>query len=918
MTTHQDDAVLALGRAIEQAPDPTAVVDRIVAAAARTIGSGLAAVTLSTGDDATRTAAAVGDLARRAEDLQHALAAGPCLMAVDADDVVRSDDLSVDTRWPRWGRAAAELGVRSLLCTPLVVGGRTLGTLTVYATEVGAFARTDESLVHLFAHPVALGLLATTRQLDFTRALATRTAIGQAQGILMERFTLDADQSFDVLRRYSQSLNLRLADVADDLTRTRLLPSAAADVDADLAARVRRTDPFPQRPGLVGQVSKLLELTTEDLPADVLLRRLCEAAGAVVPSDGVGVMVTDDGRNRFVHATTEPAAELDRLQEELRTGPCREAAETSNRVVVDDPAGLHRWPRFGDAADRLGIATLAAVPLVSRGRCWGVLDLYRQDTAAWTEDDLAVATLLADVATAHLVTVADREESRLARIQLGYHSTHDALTGLPNRVLLFDRLERSLAASARSGSGVVVLFVDLVEFTLVNDVHGHRAGDQVLREVARRLGTLVTDGGTLARLGGDQLVLVHDELDGAGAEAAGRTLAAAVHEALTPPVELEAGQVQVAAKVGVAVGAPGMSAEELVDEADNAMFESDALMQGEVGVRDFSAHRRPSRRPEMVRDLPLALEREQLAVHYQPVVTATSPYPVVAVEALLRWRDADGHVVPARSFIDLAVRRGLMPAFGTWAVEEVCTRLASWRDELGYLAPATAYVNLSARELNDPSLPATLAAATERHGLDPSQLGLEVVEESFVHAGLVHRLAELRGRGHPLAIDDFGTGYSSLSRLLDVPADVVKIDRAFIDGLPRDKRRSRFVESIVQMATSLEVRVVAEGVETTEQRDFLADAGFDRLQGFLFGRPMPASELVPQLAAREEVVLVHHLLSGESVVVGRGSALSALMRWFRHGPVDVLDAVEDLQEALLEHRSTRSLENYLGVEVTSA
>lgn len=598
-------------------------------------------------------------------------------------------------------------------------------------------------------------------------------------------------------------------------------------------------------------IARMSLVATEDVPARVTLRELCDVAAETLDVDGVGVMISDDERNRFVHATSEAARDLEVLQESLRSGPCRDAAETGDVQLAADLAAFATWPRFAALAAHLGIVAVAAVPLMSRGRCWGVLDVYRREEGPWDEEVLEIAALLADVATTHLVMAADRDSARLAQVQLSHQSSHDHLTGLANRLLLFDRLDHAMTLAPRRGCAVGVLFIDLDGFKQINDTYGHRSGDHVLREVAHRLTAVLRDGDTLARLAGDEFIVLCDDLPLAEDDEPARAIAqiaARVHAALGPAIELETGEVSVTASVGAAVANDGISAEDLVNEADAAMYRAKQPPPTDVEIRDYTGQQTLRDARAFEHDLAHALERDQMVVHYQPIVRATSPNRVCAVEALLRWYDADGHVIPARAFIDIAVERGLIPAFGSWVVDQVCRQMRQWHDELGTDAPAVAYVNLSARELSDPALPGLLAGAMRRHGVEAHQIGLEIVEDSFGQPGLVARLGTLRDRGHPLSIDDFGTGYSSLSRLFDLQVDVAKIDQAFVAGSPDDHRRLGFVAAVLSIAQSLDIEVVAEGVETVEQQEMLTAAGCDLLQGYLFGRPERASVVGERLA----------------------------------------------------------------------
>ncbi len=616
---------------------------------------------------------------------------------------------------------------------------------------------------------------------------------------------------------------------------------------------------------LVQALADLARAATGEFAPETVLRELCTVAGAAMAVDGVGVMITEDGVNRFVHATTDAVAPLERIQQLLRTGPCGDAATSRRLVTVPDLTAVTQWPEFTSLAAELGIGSVAALPMVSRDRTWGVLDLYRFSPGPWSETERQAATMLADVAVSLLVMASDRDTARATQLQLAHRLLHDDLTGLPNRTLLFDRLDLALAAARRRNSAVAVLFIDLNGFKQINDTFGHAAGDAVLQTVSSNMHATLRGGDTLARLSGDEFVVLCQDLHDDPAGAAGRQLEAVtgrLKSALARPIDLGSVDVTVSASIGAAVAAvDGSSAQELLSEADAAMYRAKQEGHGTVVVRDHTLPGALTYSRQLERELSTALDHDQFAVHYQPIVTSTSPHRVAAVEALLRWHHPSGAVLPAAVFIDLAVSSGLMTALGRWVITQVCTQMRAWTDQLGDAAPATAYVNLSARELADVTLPDTLAAALERHHLHPAQIGLEITEDDLAVPELITRLSSYRERGHLLSIDDFGTGYSSLSRLVDLPVDFVKIDKSFVAGTPADTRRTGLIDAVLRIADSLALQVIAEGVETAEQQQHLKDADCHLLQGFYLGRPQPAADLTaawlvpaqPQAQAAERV-----------------------------------------------------------------
>ncbi len=661
--------------------------------------------------------------------------------------------------------------------------------------------------------------------------------------------------------------------------------------------------------GVAAAFAQLAAAASGQAGPEDLLKHLVDIAVEHLDVDGAGVMVNeapvgDDGHGpagrgpllRFVHADRSEVGEAERLQQLMQEGPCHDALHFRVDVVVDDLSDPVQtaWPHYVERALEVGLASVVAVPLISRGRVWGVLDLYRREAGTWQQSELQWVQLLAHLAASYLVMAFDRDRALRAQAELAHRSTHDALTGLPNRVLLFDRLEHALAAARRHQRVVAVFFIDLDRFKEVNDTLGHAAGDTVLSTAAERMAAALRQEDTLARLAGDEFVLLCEDLPRAGPAELDeyvRAVTARLRRALARPVRVGGADLVVSASIGAALsdrggdrpsGGEHLSADELLAAADAAMYRAKqraherqgeperehrggggpeggapegAVAPGTVDLTAVEAAEaagagagvgvtgerlrgpRPPRHLE--HQLAGALARDQLRVHYQPI---TDPAGTVhAVEALLRWQHPQHGLLPAAQFIDLAVDGGLIVDIGHWVVEQVCAQLARWREEPA--APQRAYVNLSARELADPALTATLAGSLRAHGLQPQQLGLELVEEAFSDAQVLPALHEQHRRGHPLCVDDFGTGYSSLSRLVELPVRMAKIDRSLVAGLERDPRRRALLDAVVTIADSLHLQVVAEGVESTAQVHRLTEAGCHYLQGFHVGPPQSAEVL---------------------------------------------------------------------------
>ncbi len=425
-----------------------------------------------------------------------------------------------------------------------------------------------------------------------------------------------------------------------------------------------------------------------------------------------------------------------------------------------------------------------------------------------------------------------------------YRRAHyDVLTGLPNRQLVQDRLHQALAHATRTAAAVAVLFVDLDRFKQVNDSLGHSAGDAVLQQMAKRFAPLMRTEDTLARLGGDEFLVVLPAIENRDAAPAVATaVAKRLIEAAGANVNVNGQSVQLAASVGIALyPADGKSVEELLKNADAAMY--DAKESGRAGYRFYAPelNARAMRRLTIEQGLRRALEHDELSIHFQPKISARSGR-VVGAEALLRWKDpGEGYVSPGE-FIPVAEESGLILPLGQWILRATCRQLRAWQDRGLDVVPVS--VNCSARELRQLDLAGQVEAALAEHGLDPALLEIEITESiamQDVHAS-IRVLGALRAAGVRLALDDFGTGYSSLSHLKQLPVDILKIDQAFVRNVTQGGRDAAIVHSIIVLAHSLGLTVVAEGVETEAERRFLRDASCDQMQGYLFGRPAAAEE----------------------------------------------------------------------------
>ena len=452
--------------------------------------------------------------------------------------------------------------------------------------------------------------------------------------------------------------------------------------------------------------------------------------------------------------------------------------------------------------------------------------------------------LVVTVLVTALVEVRQRRRRYASALELAHQAVHDALTGLPNRLQVADRLEQALARSTEMGFEVAVLFIDLDRFKLVNDGRGHAAGDELLVAVADRLRRVVRSGDVVARFGGDEFVVVCEDQTAAfeASLVAGRIL-----DALREPVIVDGQEIFLSASIGIAMADGTGSPESLLRDADAAMYR--AKEKGRARSEFFDATMRTEALDHLETQSALhrALERDELRVFYQPVVDLASG-AVAGVEALVRWEHPRHGLVSPASFVPLAEETGLIVPIGAWVLDQATAQAARWR-ERSWGRSLTVNVNLSARQLRQSDLIPTLMASLLASDTDPSLLCLELTETTFMEDARSHRelLDGIRGLGVGLAIDDFGTGYSSLTYLKRLPVSVLKIDQAFVRGLGRDAADTAIVKSVIDLAHALGLVVVAEGVEEDGQVAHLRKLGCDLAQGYYFSRPQPAEVLERQL-----------------------------------------------------------------------
>jgi diguanylate cyclase (GGDEF)-like protein/PAS domain S-box-containing protein len=445
--------------------------------------------------------------------------------------------------------------------------------------------------------------------------------------------------------------------------------------------------------------------------------------------------------------------------------------------------------------------------------------------------------------------ITDRKS---AEEQLVHDALHDGLTGLPNRALFLDRLSQSLKRAMREPEHrCAVLFLDLDRFKVVNDGFNHAVGDQLLVATARRLAGGLRPGDTVARIGGDEFTIL---LDGVASIEEAKEIATRTQTSLSEPFRIEGRELVVSASVGIAVNQDASRSEDLLRNADIAMYNAKRDGKDRCAVFNTTMHKRVVTQLRLETELREAIEAEAIRVFYQPIVELGSG-ALRGFEALARW-PVDSPAIPPSEFIPVAEETGLVRPLGRLVLQKACAQLATWRDS-GLVDPeVTISVNVSGRQLVEPELTADVAAALDESGLRPERLRLEITESSILHdpARIPALLDRLERRGVRAQIDDFGTGYSSLSFLRRFPGDALKVDRSFVRSILTEDGSEEIVRAIVGLAKSLNLRSIAEGVEDEAQLRTLQELGCDHAQGFLFGAPSAPAEIEPLIASWDPAV----------------------------------------------------------------
>jgi diguanylate cyclase (GGDEF)-like protein/PAS domain S-box-containing protein len=489
------------------------------------------------------------------------------------------------------------------------------------------------------------------------------------------------------------------------------------------------------------------------------------------------------------------------------------------------------------AALQAGLHGALALPIAVAGRVFGVIELF---SAGTIQPDEALMQLLKSLGA----QIGQSFQRKLAEDQLRFVATHDSLTDLPNRSMFNERLRHALHQSTRYNRGIAVMFIDIDRFKLVNDSLGHSAGDRLLQDCAGRLIECLRESDTVARLGGDEFVVMVENFT---APKDAIAVAQKILTGLARPFFVDGQEFLMSASIGISTFPDdGKDAETLLKNADIAMYRAKDLGRNNYQFYSAQMNKHTFERLAMESSLRRAIERNEFLLHYQPKLDLRNG-AISGVEALIRWQHPDWGMVSPAQFIPLAEETGLIVQIGEWVLKTACEQNKRWRDQ--GIPPMRVAVNLSARQFAQKTLLSDIAKTIAQSGLTPDCLELEITE-SLVMTNPEHAteiLHKLKAMGISLSIDDFGTGYSSLAYLKRFPIDCVKIDRSFIKDIPAEADDMAITRGVIALGHSLRLKVVAEGVETVEQQDFLRSNGCDEMQGFLFSKPLPAEEVTALL-----------------------------------------------------------------------
>ena len=520
------------------------------------------------------------------------------------------------------------------------------------------------------------------------------------------------------------------------------------------------------------------------------------------------------------------------------------ALRTGEITGVEDFATDPSLELWRDAALRRGYRSTISLPLKMHGAAFGLLTIYSSQPAAFSAEEKRLLGDLAEDLSFGITALRAQGEREEAERKIEHLAFYDLLTGLPNRKLFMDRLQQAMASCARNKCRAALLYIDLDNFKVVNDTCGHDVGDLLLMETAKRLTGCLREGDTVSRLGGDEFIAMLEDLPEAEADAAAsaRLVANKILVALNEPHALTGRLHHCTPSIGATLFAGTQeSVDELLKQADIAMYQAKSAGRNTLRFFDPEMQAAVSAHAAMEADLRRAVTERQFLIHFQPQVDGLGR--VLGAEALLRWQHPEKGLIPPNRFIPLAEETGLILSIGQWVLTEACARLAEW-SLLASTRSLQLAVNVSALQFQQADFVGTVRAALAQSGAPAGRLKLELTESAILDNvdDTIEKMSALRALGVGFSMDDFGTGFSSLAYLTRLPLEQLKIDQSFVRHLPDNPTDAVVAKSIINLATSLGLTVIAEGVETEAQRSFLAQSGCPVYQGYLFSRPVPLEE----------------------------------------------------------------------------
>ncbi len=586
--------------------------------------------------------------------------------------------------------------------------------------------------------------------------------------------------------------------------------------------------------------AKILEMIAMSAPLDDVLEHLVHLMESQFKGLVGSLLLLDETGSRLRNGAAPSLPDsynkaIDGVRIGPKVGSCGTAAYRREAVVVADIMTDPLWEDYKGLAAEHGLRSCWSTPILSHhGAVLGTFAIYSKEVREPSDAELRfvdVATRIAGIAI----------ERKMAEDRIHFMANHDALTGLPNRTLLEDRLSQAVLHARRYDRWVTVLFVDLDNFKFVNDSLGHNAGDELLKTIAKRMVDCVRATDTVVRLGGDEFVVVLSDQP-KSADAISETVKK-IQSAIAEPVRLERHDLRVTGSIGIAnYPDDGVDAETLLANADAAMYRAKDVGRDNFQLYTPELNTKVHGKFLLQEELRNAVARSEFVLHYQPQVDLRTGR-VFAVEALVRWQHPKLGMVPPVKFIPMAEETGLIVPIGDWVLREACRQNKAWQD--AGLPPMAVSVNVSARQFKEKNLINRVVRTLRDSGLEARYLELELTESLIMQDVelAVAMMKDLQSLGVQLSIDDFGTGYSSLSALKTFPVARLKIDKSFIDGLLADENDKAVAAAVISLGRTLNLRVIAEGVETEAQAAFLRDINCDEMQGYLFSKPVPAQAI---------------------------------------------------------------------------